>query len=425
MRKIAIIGLGYVGLPLAVAFSEKFKVIAFDKKAARVNELKEGYDRNHEISKEQLANPHLHLTADPNDLDKANFFIVAVPTPVTKSKQPDLFPLVDASTIVGKHLKKGDIVVYESTVYPGATEEDCVPVLEKHSHLTCGVDFKVGYSPERINPSDDKHLLMNTIKIVSGQDAETLDIVAEVYGTVVKAGIYRAPSIKVAEAAKVIENTQRDINISLMNEIALIFHRIGIDTTEVLQAASTKWNFLPFKPGLVGGHCIGVDPYYLAHKAQLLGYQPDIILSGRRVNDNMGKFIAENTIKNLIRLGTSIKHCRVAILGVTFKENCVDIRNSRVFDVIEELLSYDVDVLVHDPVASKHIDSDGHQVNLVDWELIKDVDAIILCVSHQFYLDCDPKVLKEKLNFRGLIMDVKSILNPEDFKESGVMLWRL
>lgn len=425
MRKIAIVGLGYVGLPLAVAFGEKHKVIGFDKKNSRIRELKEGYDRNHEISEERLKSKNLHFTSDANDLSKADFFIVAVPTPVTKTKQPDLEPLIDASTIVGKHLKKGDIVVYESTVYPGCTEDDCVPVLEKHSQLVCGQDFKIGYSPERINPSDDKHLLMNTIKIVSGQDEETLNIIADVYGSVVRAGVYRATSIKVAEAAKVIENTQRDVNISLINEIALIFHRIGIDTGDVLAAASTKWNFLPFKPGLVGGHCIGVDPYYLAHKAQSLGYEPDVILSGRRVNDNMGKFIAEHTIKHLICLGTSIKHCRVAILGVTFKEDCVDIRNSRVFDVIEELSSYGVDVLIHDPVAAKHIDVEGRQIDLVEWDELKDLDAIILCVSHQFYLKCDPKELKEKLNYRGLIMDVKSILNPADFKESGVTLWRL
>lgn len=425
MRKIAIIGLGYVGLPLAMAFAEKFKVIGFDKKTERIKELCEGYDRNHELTKEQLSNKNLHFTSTPSDLKNADFYIVAVPTPVTLSKQPDLDPLVDASKIVGSALKKGDIVVYESTVYPGATEEECLPVLEKTSGLTCGKDFKIGYSPERINPSDENHLLMNTIKIVSGQDEDTLNIVADVYSQVVKAGVYRASSIKVAEAAKVIENTQRDVNISLVNELALIFHLMGIDTSEVLAAASTKWNFLPFRPGLVGGHCIGVDPYYLAYKAQLLGYHPDVILSGRRVNDHMGKFIAENTIKNLIRLGTSIKHCRIAILGVTFKENCVDVRNSRVFDVIEELLSYDVELLIHDPVAPKHICSEGHKVDLTEWSDIKNVDAIVLCVSHDFYLKRDPKELKEMLDYRGLIMDVKSILNPEDFKESGTMLWRL
>lgn len=425
MRKIAVIGLGYVGLPLAVAFAQLGKVICFDKKASRINELKRFFDRNHEMSETVLKNKNLVFTHDTEDLNAADFFIVAVPTPVKTTKEPDLELLIDASRIIGKHLKKGDIVVYESTVYPGATEEDCVPVLEKASHLVCGVDFKIGYSPERTNPGGDIHVIENTIKIVSGQDAETLDIVADVYGSIVKAGVYRAESIKVAEAAKVIENTQRDVNISLINEIALIFHRLNIDTTQVINAASTKWNFIPFKPGLVGGHCIGVDPYYLAHKAQSVGYFPDVILAGRRVNDMMGKFIAEKTIKNLIKLGVSIKRCRVAILGITFKENCVDTRNSRVIEMIDELKSYDVDTFVHDPVAPPHIVSEGHDIHLVKWEDIPEVDAIILAVGHQFYVDFDKKELKEKLKYRGLIMDVKSILDPEEFKDSGILLWRL
>ncbi|MFI4956576.1 MAG: nucleotide sugar dehydrogenase [Gammaproteobacteria bacterium] len=425
MRKIAVVGLGYVGLPLTVAFAQQCKVIGFDKKAQRINELNKHYDHNHEISEAALSHKNLFFTHDPADLFKADFFIIAVPTPVKATKEPDLELLLDASKIVGKHLKKGDIVVFESTVYPGATEEDCVPVLEKASHLTCGVDFTVGYSPERTNPGGDVHVIENTVKIVSGQDEATLNIVAEVYGSIVKPGVYRAESIKVAEAAKVIENTQRDVNISLINEIALIFHRLGIDTTQVINAASTKWNFIPFKPGLVGGHCIGVDPYYLAHKAKSVGYFPDVILSGRRVNDMMGKFIAEKTVKNLIKLGVSIRRCRVAILGVTFKENCVDTRNSRVVEMIDELISYDVDTYVHDPVAPQHIVSEGHDIRLCKWEDIPEVDAIIIAVAHDFYKHMDKKELKEKLKYRGLIMDVKSILDPKEFKGSGIMFWRL
>lgn len=425
MRKIAVIGLGYVGLPLTVAFAQKVKVIGFDKRAARINELNRHYDRNHEMSESMLNHHNLTFTHDPEDLAQADFFIIAVPTPVKSTKEPDLELLLEASRIVGKHLKKGDIVVYESTVYPGATEEDCVPVLEKTSHLVCGQDFKIGYSPERTNPGGDIHVVENTIKIVSGQDEETLNIVADVYSLIVKAGVYRAESIKVAEAAKVIENTQRDVNISLINEIALIFHRLNIDTMQVINAAATKWNFVPYKPGLVGGHCIGVDPYYLAHKARSVGYFPDVILAGRRVNDNMGKFIAEKTIKNLIKLGVSIRRCRVAILGVTFKENCADIRNSRVMELIDELKSYDVDTYVHDPVAPQHVVDEDHDIHLVKWEDIPEVDAIVIPVAHQVFIDFDKKAFKEKLKYRGLIMDVKSILNPEEFKDSGIMLWRL
>jgi UDP-N-acetyl-D-galactosamine dehydrogenase len=320
MRKICVIGLGYVGLPLAVAFAKHWKVICFDKKAPRINELKKHYDRNHEMTQDELSNKNLVFTHDQEDLMAADFFIVAVPTPVKQTKEPDLELLLDASRIVGKHLKKGDIVVYESTVYPGATEEDCVPVLEKTSHLTCGVDFFVGYSPERTDPGGNVHQIENTVKIVSGMNEDTLNIVADVYSTIVKPGVYRAESIKVAEAAKVIENTQRDVNISLANELALIFHRLDIDTTQVLNAASTKWNFIHYKPGLVGGHCIGVDPYYLAHKAQSVGYFPDVILAGRRVNDMMGKFIAERTIKNLIKLGCRLNAAVLLFLVLRLKK---------------------------------------------------------------------------------------------------------
>lgn len=424
-RKIAIIGLGYVGLSLAAAFGQQQKIIGFDKKTTRINELKKGYDRNGEVSAKTLAKLDIMLTRNPDDLSDADFYIVTVPTPVTVTKEPDMSLVLDASKIVGSHLKKGDIVVYESTVYPGATEEECVPLLEKASHLKNGVDFKVGYSPERINPGDDKHTLANTIKIVSGQDEESLEIIANVYATVVKAGVYRAPTIKVAESAKVIENTQRDLNVSLINELALIFHRLEIDTTDVLNAAQTKWNFLPFKPGLVGGHCIGVDPYYLTHKAKSVGYFPDVILAGRRVNDQMGKFIAERTVKNLIKLGTPIKHCRIAVLGITFKEDCPDTRNSRVMDLIAELQSYNTEVLVHDPVVNYAEVKEEHTLNMVEWDDIRDINAIIITVAHRQYIDLDKKELKEKLNYRGLIMDVKSILNPQEFNESGILLWRL
>lgn len=424
-RKIAIIGLGYVGLSLASAFGQQQKVIGFDKKTTRINELKKGYDRNGETSQDVLSKLDILLTHHADDLATADFYIITVPTPVTTNKEPDLTLLLDASKIIGKYLKKGDIVVYESTVYPGATEEECVPVLEKTSHLKNGVDFKVGYSPERINPGDVEHTLATAIKIVSGQDEEALNIIANVYETVAKAGVYRAPNIKTAEAAKVIENTQRDLNVSLINELALIFHRLGVDTNEVLKAAATKWNFLCFKPGLVGGHCIGVDPYYLTYKAKVVGYFPDVILAGRRVNDQMGKFIAERTIKNLIKLGIPVKHCRIAVLGITFKENCPDTRNSRVMDLIAELQSYNTEVLVHDPVVKYAEIQEEYAINLVEWQDIRDVSAIILTVAHQQYIDLDKKELKEKLNFRGLIMDVKSILNPQEFKESGIMLWRL
>lgn len=424
-RKIAIVGLGYVGFSLAVAFGSKFHIIGYDKKASRIKELKNKFDRNKEFSAEELTNLKIKFTNKQEDLHPANFYIITVPTPVNESNIPDLSLLVDASKLVGRHLKKGDVVVYESTVYPGATEEVCAPILIQYSKLKYGIDFKVGYSPERINPGDKNHTLENTVKIVSGQDEETLDLLDSIYGLVVKAGIYRAPSIQVAEAAKVIENTQRDLNVSLINEISLIMHKLNIDTDEVLRAAQTKWNFLPYKPGLVGGHCIGIDPYYLAYKAQQAGYFPEVILSGRRTNNYMPKFLAESTIKNLIKLGTPIKHCRVLVLGITFKENCADVRNSRVFDLINELISYGVEVLLCDPIADPVTVREEYQLSLISWDEARDVDAIIFSVAHTQFLSLSIDEIKLKLNFRGLIIDVKSILDPKGFLGSGIILWRL
>lgn len=424
-RKIAVIGLGYVGLPTAVAFGYKQPVVAYDKNSKRIAELKKFFDRNQELSAKEIKPAAISFTAKPADLKAANFYIITVPTPLNSTKHPDLRMMIEASQIVGKNLKKGDIVVYESTVYPGATEEICIPILEKMSKLKCGIEFSVGYSPERINPGDKQHTISNVIKIVSGFDQKTLDIIAEVYSSIVKVGVYRAPTIKVAEAAKVIENTQRDLNISLINEIALILQKLNIDTQDVLEAAGTKWNFLPFKPGLVGGHCIGVDPYYLTHKAQEVGYYPDVILAGRRINDLMGKFIAEQTVKKLIQLGIPIKRSRVLVMGITFKENCTDIRNSRIFDLIKELQTYDIETFVHDPYADPQRVKEEYGLTLANWDKIKDIDAIILAVAHKEYLAFGANVFKKKLNNRGLIMDVKSLLKPEDFQNSGITYWRL
>src|SRR5438094_8638950 len=354
MSTVAVVGLGYVGLPLAVAFGKKLRTIGFDLSAEKVESYRRHLDPTREVSGEELrAATGLTVTTDPAQLSAADMIVVAVPTPVDTVRQPDFGPLVSASTTVGKHMKNGAIVVYESTVYPGATEEVCIPVLEKNSGKTWLKDFNVGYSPERINPGDKEHRLETIVKVVAGDTPETLDKVASLYRAIVEAGVYPVSSIKVAEAAEVIENTQRDLNIALINELAIIFNRIGIDTLAVLQAAGTKWNFLPFRPGLVGGHCIGVDPYYLTHKAEMVGYQPQVILAGRRINDGMGKFIAEQTIKQMIRNGSPVKGAAVTVLGLTFKENCPDLRNSRVIDVIRELESYGVRVHVHDPVADK------------------------------------------------------------------------
>lgn len=424
-RQVAIIGLGYVGLALANGLARKMHVIGYDTSLKRIEELQKGYDHNNEFSKTDLESLDIELTNEEKRLSKANFFIITVPTPIDATKQPDFSYLISASHLVGKYLKPKDIVVYESTVYPGATEEVCIPALEDVTVLKAGIDFTVGYSPERINPGDKVHVLSNTVKIISAQDEETLEALAKIYGLVTEAGVYRASSIKVAEAAKVVENTQRDLNISLMNELSFIFHRLDIDTIEVLKAAETKWNFLPFRSGLVGGHCIGVDPYYLIHKAQQVGYYPHVILAARQINDFMGKYVAEQTVKNLIHIGVSIKHCRVAVLGITFKENSSDIRNSRVVDLIEELRSYGIEVLIHDPMADPELVKEEFNFELSSFDEITDVEAIILAVAHDDYLKLDSEFFKNKLDYRGLIMDIKSILDPDPFKNSGIMYWRL
>lgn len=424
-KTISVIGLGYVGLPVAVAFAQRYPVIGFDIKKRRVAELKEGRDSTLEISQEELAGANINFTSEPTDLAAANFHIVAVPTPITESKQPDLEPLRSATAIVGRHLKRGDIVVFESTVYPGATEEDCLPILEAESGLEGGKDFTVGYSPERINPGDKEHSFSQITKVVAGQDQATLNIIAEVYGSVVKAGIHKAPSIKAAEAAKVIENTQRDLNIALMNELAIIFKRMNIDTLDVLEAAGTKWNFMPFRPGLVGGHCIGVDPYYLTYKAQQVGYHPDVILAGRRTNDCMGRYIVSEAIRQLLLHGVSMNNAKVAVLGLTFKEDCPDLRNSRVVDIIRELKTYNVQLLVHDPLADRDEARRECQVELCEWSDLNDLDAIIITTAHRHYRELAIRSFKEKLKSPGLLFDVKGIIDRGAAQAVDLPLWRL
>jgi UDP-N-acetyl-D-glucosamine/UDP-N-acetyl-D-galactosamine dehydrogenase len=423
---ISVIGLGYVGLPLAVAFGQKYAIIGFDINTKRIADLKQGVDETDEADVEELKKANILYTADSCDIAKANFHIVTVPTPIDAAKNPDLQPLYSASEIVGKYLKKGDIVVYESTVYPGVTEDECAPILEQHSGLKCGVDFFVGYSPERINPGDKVHTFTKIKKVVSGQAPAVLEKVANLYGDVVEAGIHKTSSIKAAEAAKVIENTQRDLNIALINELALIFDRMGIDTLEVLEAAGTKWNFLPFRPGLVGGHCIGVDPYYLTHKAEMLGIHPQVILAGRRINDGMGKFIAEQTVKMMIHAAKQIKAAKVGVLGLTFKENCPDIRNTRVVDIILELQDFGVEVLVHDPIADAEKALDEYGVSLTGWDSLQDLDAIILAVPHEFYCDLDLSQLLVKCSAQKILIDVKSILDQKALAQlNTVSYWRL
>ena len=424
-RKISVIGLGYVGLPVAVAFGNKHQVIGFDINQKRIEELNNNIDRTLEVTTEELLKTNIIFTSKTDELAKADFHIIAVPTPINDANQPDLSPLIGASKSVGLSLKKGDIVVYESTVYPGATEEDCVPVLEDISGLKCGVDFFVGYSPERINPGDKEHTFTQIMKVVSGQTPEILEIVAEVYSSVVTAGVHKAPTIKVAEAAKVIENTQRDLNIALMNELAVIFERMGIDTVDVLEAAGTKWNFLPFRPGLVGGHCIGVDPYYLTHKAQKLGYHPEVISAGRRINDSMPSHIVEQTVKRMIQSGSTVKNSRVGILGLTFKENCPDLRNSKVNDVVKEFNSYGVNLLVHDPMADMAEALHYYNIGLCNWNDLVDLDAIILCVSHKEYKSLSVDDYKKMLNKDAVFMDVKASCDAQYFKKSGINIWRL
>lgn len=425
-RKIAVVGLGYVGLPVAVEFGKTAQVIGFDINQSRIEELKQGFDRTNEIESGALAETDIRFTADPSDLKDADFHIIAVPTPVNDAKQPDLSPILKASITVGQQLKKGDIVVYESTVYPGATEEDCIPVLERYSGLTWKRDFNVGYSPERINPGDKQHTFKTITKVVSGDTPETLAIVASVYESVITAGIHKAATIKVAEAAKVIENTQRDINIALMNELALIFNKMQIDTRDVLAAASSKWNFLPFEPGLVGGHCIGVDPYYLTYKASILGYSPQVILSGRSINDSMGNFIAAQTVKGLVKTGTNIKGSIVTILGFTFKENVPDIRNTRVIDIVKNLQEYQIDVQVFDPLADACEVREEYGVELVKTERdLKPASAVLFAVAHGYFLQRQWPYFSALLeNGEGVLLDIKGKLDRMQIPER-IALWRL
>lgn len=426
MTTIAVIGLGYVGLPLAVAFGKQFRTLGFDLSAEKVAAYRDHFDPTGEVPTEDLkAAVHLSCHTDPKVLAEADFVIVAVPTPVDDAHNPDFTPLVKASETAGRNLKRGAIVVYESTVYPGATEEVCIPILERESGLKWKQDFFVGYSPERINPGDKERTVTKIVKVVSGDTAETLATVAKVYGAVITAGVYQASSIKVAEAAKVIENTQRDLNIALMNELAVIFHKIGIDTLEVLKAAGTKWNFLPFRPGLVGGHCIGVDPYYLTYKADMLGYHPQVILAGRRINDGMGKYVAEQTVKQMIAAGSSIKGAKVVVLGLTFKENCPDLRNSKVIDVIRELRSYGCEVCVHDPVAASSEAVHEYGVELVEWEQLPVAEAMVAAVAHREYLDMPLAELLGKLRPGGVFSDVKSSYDPAALAAAGATVWRL
>jgi UDP-N-acetyl-D-glucosamine/UDP-N-acetyl-D-galactosamine dehydrogenase len=429
-EKIAIVGLGYVGLPLAVEFGKMVNTIGFDLNKKRVAELQKDTDVNGETSTEEIKGSRfLEVTSDPDKLKEARFIIIAVPTPITKNKQPDLFCMTSASETVGKNLRKGSIVVFESTVYPGVTEDVCVPILEKFSKLKYGRDFKVGYSPERINPGDKEHTITSVIKVVSGSDKETLEEVAGVYGLVVKAGVYRAESIKCAEAAKVIENTQRDLNIALMNELAVIFHKMGIDTQSVLKAAGTKWNFIRMSPGLVGGHCIGVDPYYLTFKAEELGYHPQVILAGRRINDEMGKYIAEQTVKMLIEAKKTVKGARVMVMGITFKENVSDIRNSRVIDIINELKEYGIDVVICDPLADAEAVKHEYGVELRQYKKNMVADAVLIAVSHDIFksvLTLDAlKSHLSKNGSKGVVVDVKGIMNAGMFEKTGLLYWRL
>ncbi len=419
-------GLGYVGLPVAVAFGKLNHVIGFDINAKRLNDLKNKNDKTGEVSSDDLESSQVLFTSEINDLQKADFHIVAVPTPINDAKQPNLTPLLSAAETLGKALKKGDIVVFESTVFPGTTEDECVPILEKVSGLKCDLDFKVGYSPERINPGDKEHTFTSILKIVSGQDEETLDIIAAVYESVVTAGVYRASSIKVAEAAKVIENTQRDLNIAFVNELAMIFDMMNIDTKEVLAAAGTKWNFLPFKPGLVGGHCIGVDPYYLTHKAEKLGYSPQVILSGRKINDDMGKFIAQRTIKEMIHAGHQILGSTVTVLGLTFKENCPDLRNSKVIDVIKELKEFGVNVQVHDDQADSDEAKQYYGISLVPLNSLKPANALIMAVAHQSFQSLlTPKTMNQLVLSQGVVVDIKGIIDQKIFNKTDIRFWRL
>jgi UDP-N-acetyl-D-galactosamine dehydrogenase len=426
LRPISVIGLGYVGLPLAVAFAKHTRVVAFDTNGQHIINLNNGFDKHGVVTKaEELKQENLIFTSETSDLVRASFHIITVPTPINTSREPDLEMVFTATRTVAENLKKDDIIVYESTVYPGLTEEECVPILEQVSGLKCGKDFFVGYSPERINPGDLQHTLENTVKIVSAQEEETLSQIAETYEAVVKAGTHRVRSIKIAEAAKVIENTQRDINIALMNELSLIFERLQIDTSEVLEAAGTKWNFLKFQPGLVGGHCIGVDPYYLTHKAIQTGYSPRVILSGRSINDAMGLYVARMVVKQMIKTGMVVKNSCVTILGFTFKENISDIRNTRVIDIVKELQSFDVNVQVYDPLADKSEVCNEYQLNLCLKDELKKADAVILAVPHEEFVDGGWDLILSMLrDNKGIVFDVKSLL-PRNIKPDNIILQRL
>ena len=424
---IAVVGLGYVGLPLAVAFGTRGETIGYDLSAARIDSYRRHCDPTGGVGSDELqAAAQLTVTTDPSLLARADVIIVTVPTPVDEARRPDFSPLIAASETVGRHMQRGTLVIYESTVYPGATEEICIPVLERASGMTWKGDFSVGYSPERINPGDRQHTLANTLKVVAGDSPATLERVAQLYEQVVEAGVHRAAGIKVAEAAKVIENTQRDINIALMNELALIFDRLGIDTLEVLEAAGTKWNFLPFRPGLVGGHCIGVDPYYLAHKAEMVGHHPEVILAGRRINDSMAAYVAQQTVKHMIKAGSPVKGAPVIVLGLTFKENCPDLRNSKVAEIVRELADFGCAVSVHDPIAVPDDAREEYGIALTPWEqLPAQADAIVAVVDRRDYIERPLDDLLAHLRPGGVFVDVKSGFDAAAIRDAGHELWRL
>lgn len=426
-EKLSLIGLGYVGMPIAIEFAKHgIKVIGYDLNSKKIEIYKRGIDPTNEVGNQAIKETTVEFTSDEKKLREAKFHIVAVPTPVNSDHTPDLTPVEGASRILGRNLTKGSIIVFESTVYPGVTEDVCVPILEKESGLKCGIDFKVGYSPERINPGDKVHRLNTITKIVSGMDEESLDTIAKVYEIVVDAGVHRAESIKVAEAAKVIENSQRDINIAFMNELSIIFNKMGIDTQAVLKAAGTKWNFLPFRPGLVGGHCIGVDPYYLTYKAEELGYHSQIILSGRRINDDMGKYVAENIVKNLIKADKTVKNAKVAILGFTFKENCPDTRNTKIIDIVNELKEYGITPVVADPVADKEEAKKLYGIEFVSIDEIKDMDALVLAVAHDIFKEMKSTNIASFFNGgKKVLVDIKGILNRKKYENAGYNYWRL
>ena len=427
-EKLSLVGLGYVGLPIAVAFSKKVDVIGFDINSRKIETYKNGIDPTNEVGDEAIRRCKVNFTSDETKLREAKFHIVAVPTPVRSDKVPDLSPVIGASEVLGRNLTKGSVVVYESTVYPGVTEDICVPILEKESGLKCGTDFKVGYSPERINPGDKKHRLENIVKIVSGMDDEALETIANVYGLVIEAGVYRAESIKVAEAAKVIENSQRDINIAFVNELSMIFNKMGIDTKAVLKAAGTKWNFLSFEPGLVGGHCIGVDPYYLTYKADQLGYHSRIILAGRRINDGMGAYVAKELVKNMIHADVRVKGARLLVLGLTFKGNCPDTRNTKVIDILNELQTYEITTSVYDPIADRDEAKREYGIDLISEEEMKNFDAVIVAVDHDDFKNLgadDIAAMYSAENGSKVFFDVKGIYDKEEFENAGFDYWRL